>query len=126
VYYAGELGILQDALALQNLTLVTGGALLGIKSIGGHLKHVIALNADAVQYGAREGLELRGTLGSGRTGFGAGLLGTHDPIVACRKRPSKSSASRRWPGASVFCVGYDLGQAISVHRLQVYYLGHEE
>ena len=33
----------------QQLALVTGGALFGIKFIGGHLEHVVALNADAVK-----------------------------------------------------------------------------
>jgi len=43
----------------QRLALVTGGALLGIKSIGGHLKHVVALDADAVKNRAGDGLKLR-------------------------------------------------------------------
>jgi hypothetical protein len=30
------------------LTFVTIGALLGIKPVGGHAKHVVALNADAM------------------------------------------------------------------------------
>ena len=38
-------GILQR----QPLTLVTGGALLGIKSVGSYRKHVVALDADAVE-----------------------------------------------------------------------------
>lgn len=56
----GTLGILQDA--KQNgwlfLTFVTGRALLGIKSIGSHLKHVVALNADAVKNRAVDRLQL--------------------------------------------------------------------
>jgi len=60
VYYAGDVGILQDGrCSRHSLALVTGGALLGIKPIGGHLKHVVALNADAVKNGAGEGLEFR-------------------------------------------------------------------
>jgi len=50
VYYAGNPGILQDgSCARQSLTFVTGGALLGIKLIGAHPKHVVALNANAVE-----------------------------------------------------------------------------
>ena len=41
-----------------NLTLVTGRALFGIKSIGGHLKHVVALDADAMKNRTGDGLQL--------------------------------------------------------------------
>lgn len=52
--------MLQDGRhARQGLTFVTGGALFGIKSIGGHLKHVVALDADAVKKRTGDGLELR-------------------------------------------------------------------
>jgi hypothetical protein len=47
------------AMKRQRLALVTGGALLGIKSIGAHPEHVVALDADAVKNGAGDGLELR-------------------------------------------------------------------
>jgi hypothetical protein len=83
VYYAGDAGILQDgSRSRQSLTFVTRGALLGIKLVGTHRKHVVALNADAVKNRAGDGLELRGTFWSGGTGFGAKGLGTHGPIVA--------------------------------------------
>jgi len=60
VYYAGDVGILQDGRrSRHSLALVTGGALLGIKSIGGHLEHIIALNANAVKNRAGDGLKLR-------------------------------------------------------------------
>ncbi len=36
------------------LTFVTGGALLGIKLVGGNAKHVVALDAHAMQNGARD------------------------------------------------------------------------
>jgi len=53
-------GILQDEpVAHQNLPLVTSGALLGIKLVSGHLKHVIALDANAVQDRTGDRLELR-------------------------------------------------------------------
>ena len=88
-------GILQDESRVRQLTLVTGGALFGIKSIGCHLEHVVALNADTVKNGAGDGLEFGRTLGSGRTAIGANGLCGHGPIVARRKRPAKSSASRQ-------------------------------
>jgi len=43
---------------LERLALVTGGALLGIKFVGGHLEHVVALDTDAVKNRAGDGLKL--------------------------------------------------------------------
>jgi len=60
---------------------VTGGALLGIKLIGAHPKHVVALNANAVENWTGDALERRRTLWSGRTVFGANGLGCHGPIL---------------------------------------------
>src|SRR5215471_2240308 len=95
--------ILQDRRrARQSLTFVTDGALLGIKSIGSHLKHVVALDADPVKNRTGDGLKLGRALGSGRTGFGASGLGIHGLIVACPKQPSKSPASPCQTGASAY------------------------
>ena len=63
MYYAGEpenvTGHTPSAGAQSlRLALVTGGALFGIKSIGAHLKHVIALNADAMKNRTGDGLQL--------------------------------------------------------------------
>ena len=44
----------------QVSAFVTSGALLGIKSIGSHAEHVIALDADAMDDGADDGAGLQG------------------------------------------------------------------
>jgi hypothetical protein len=66
-------------------TFVTRRALLGIKSIGRNGKHVIALDADAVDDRAYDGGGLDG-LGDGRRrrsgGFLRSALGGHGLILA--------------------------------------------
>jgi len=66
-------------------TLVTGGALLGIKSIGSNAEHVVALDADAVDDGADNGTGLQRfgrTTRSWSSGFFRGAFSGHGRILA--------------------------------------------
>jgi len=66
-------------------TLVTGGALLGIKSIGSNAEHVVALDADAVDDGTDNGTGLqrfgRATR-SWSSGFFGGAFSGHGRILS--------------------------------------------
>ncbi len=80
------------------LAFVTGGALLGIKPIGGYAEHIIALDADAVDDRTDDGAGLDGFVQATRGGSGGFLgdaLGRHGGILARRGMTSKES--RRHP-----------------------------
>jgi len=66
-------------------TLVTGGALLGIKSIGSNAEHVVALDAHAVDDGTDNGTGLqrfgRATR-SWSSGFFGGAFSGHGRILS--------------------------------------------
>ncbi len=55
-------------------TLVTGGALLGIKSIGSNAEHVVALDAHAVDDGTDNGTGLQ-RFGRATRSWSSGFLG---------------------------------------------------
>jgi len=68
-------------------TFVTGRALLGIKPIGRDAKHVVALDANAVENGAYDGSRSARDARGGRTRDAACLrqaLRGHELILACR------------------------------------------
>jgi len=60
---------------------VTGGTLLCIELIGGNAKHVVALDAHAMQNRAGDRRKFWRALWSRRTGFGASGVCSHGPIV---------------------------------------------
>jgi hypothetical protein len=67
------------------LALVTGGALFGIKSIGSYAEHVVALDANAVQDGADDGVGLTDGFHARRMlvdGAACGKFGGHVEILA--------------------------------------------
>jgi hypothetical protein len=81
------------------LTLVTDGALLGIKPIGSDAEHVIALDADAVDNRTYDGAGLYGFAQATRSrsgGFLGGALGGHRRILARGGLPSITG--KRHPG----------------------------
>ncbi len=73
------------------LTLVTDGALLGIKPVGSDAEHVIALDADAVDDRTYDGAGLDGFAQATRSrsgGFLGGALSGHRRILARGGLPS--------------------------------------
>jgi hypothetical protein len=89
--YRGKRGIEKGKLKIEKggmprlLTFVAVGALLGIKSIGSDREHVIALDADAVNYRTYDcsGLDGFGHATRRRSGrFFRDALGGHERILA--------------------------------------------
>ena len=77
----------KDQFAARASALVTGGALLGIKSIGRYAEHVVALDADAVDDRTDDGAGLgRFVHATGRRsgGFVRDALSRHGRILARR------------------------------------------
>ena len=72
------------------LAFVTGGALFGIKSVGGDAEHIVALDADTVDDRAYDGAGLDGLVQSSRGGSG-GLL---RDILGRHKADSNTTRSR--------------------------------
>src|SRR5713101_416341 len=70
---------------------VAVGALLGIKPVGSHAEHVIALDADAVNDRTNDGTSLDGFVQATRGGSGGflgGALNGHERILARRGPPA--------------------------------------
>src|SRR5437879_11585146 len=79
-------------------SLVTRGALLGIKPVRSDAEHVVALDAHAVDDGTDDGTRLGRSGQAGRRGSGRLLrdaLGGHEPILTRRGMASKGAGAIR-------------------------------